>query len=116
MRGEAGRIDILLAAASRISTNSNHVSQAELALPLSATVPIPCLERASLVNQLRCALEELFLIEDQQFDAVARRDLNGQQFLRYKLRDAHKHKDMLIRRLQDHILEHGCLAYPGSVN
>ena len=77
-----------------------------------APAPIQCIERESLVAQLRAVMDELLLIEDEEVKVVARGDFTMGDSLRNQFRRTHEHRELLMERLRLHVADHGCSIRP----
>jgi len=74
----------------------------------AALAPAPCSERAYLLNQIDTATHELLVTQEKQVKAIMCGDVSANSVFRARLQRQRKHKDLLVARLLQHVVEHGC--------
>ena len=68
----------------------------------------PCAEKQSLIGQINKAIALIFSIHNEELVSVLGGDYRTDESIQHRLLEAREMKVLLMRRLRDHVDEHGC--------
>jgi len=74
----------------------------------AALAPFPCLEKRSLLDQVNKANALIFSLHNEELESVLAGEYTTDESIQYQLLEARELRTLLMRRLRDHVDEHGC--------